>query len=380
MRIGISALNLSFDRGFANAGMSRYCFGLIDALMRSYGEHEFHVFVNRTVEIPPDWKADKRFFFHRPRGPARGSRIISEIIGGSLHVAKIKPDAYLSTSIVLPLRCPCPKGLVVHDLFPLTHPEMFTATKAKVLAQLNGWSMNRSDVVVANSHHTKSQILQYYRYSSDKVVVAHLGLGNAGPALEPSMVADSDLERAGVPFKRFVFTIGTLEPRKNLSRLIEAFAKVVSKIDPDIGLVIGGGKGWKESGIFDAVRKLGLENRVVFLGYVPDDDVPKLFARCEFYVFPSTIEGFGIPSLEAHHFGAPLVSSNAGALPEVAGPAAVLFNPHSVDLMADALLEGFKRRNERGELVEKGRAFATQFSWDACAKTTMDALTALVPK
>ncbi len=380
MRIAISALNLSTESGSSNAGISRYCYGLIEALHQLPDKHEYIVFLRKGVEPPGHWKSDPRFKFVGPRGPRRKSLTISEIIGGSLQVRKYKPQAYLSTAHAVPMYCKCPKALVVHDLFPVTHPEFFTKKMAKVTAMVNGWAINKCQLLLANSQHTKQEILRIYKCPDSKVKVIYLGLGNIQEAVEPGSVSDVELKRIGVPFKKFLFTIGTLEPRKNLPRLIESFAQISKGLEPDFGLAIAGAKGWKESGIFQKLRKLSMEDRVTFLGYVADEDVPKLFARCEFFVFPSTIEGFGIPALEALHFGAPLVCSDAGALPEVAGPDAVLFNPHSHDLMEGALKEGLRRSAQRDALVEKGKEFAKQFDWQTTARQTLDAIVKMAAK
>jgi|CXWL01.1.fsa_nt_gi glycosyltransferase involved in cell wall biosynthesis len=380
MRIAISALNLSTESGFTNAGISRYCFGLIDALHQLPDKHEYIVFLRKGVEPPQHWKADSRFKFVGPRGPRRKSLSIAEIIGGSLQVRKYKPQVYLSTAHAVPMFCKCPKAMVVHDLFPVTHPEFFTKKMAKMTAMINGWAMNKCQLLLANSEHTKQEIQKIYKFHDSKVRVVYLGLGNVKEPVDPESVTDIELKRIGVAFKKFLFTIGTLEPRKNLPRLIESFAQVSKDLDTDFGLAIAGAKGWKESGIFQKLRELSMEDRVTFLGYVADDDVPKLFARCEFFVFPSTIEGFGIPALEALHFGAPLVCSNAGALPEVAGPDAVLFNPHSHDLMEGALKEGLARKDRREELVAKGKEFAKKFNWETTAKQTLDAVVKMAAK
>jgi glycosyltransferase involved in cell wall biosynthesis len=184
--------------------------------------------------------------------------------------------------------------------------------------------------------------------------------------VNPQTVSDDDLRRLGVPYDRYFFALGTLEPRKNLVMLFEALALLPS----DVCLAIAGGKGWKDSPIFARIEELGIAHRVAFLGYVPDADLPKLFARAEAFVFPSLYEGFGMPVLEAMLAGSPVLAADRPAMREVGGDAAQYFDPESPEDIARALHQPL----DRTQMVHRGLARAGTFTWETAATKTLDVL------
>ncbi len=373
MRIGIGALNMQSAAGHAKAGISRYCTGLIEGLRDLNSEHEFVVMTGPTFEVPEAWRNDARLMFPKAEGPFLGNKMLRELLIGPTWLRRFHLDAYLSTAHGTPAWGRTRRGIVVHDLFPATHPEMFSRKDALSIARINAWAMRKSEVVIANSRHTAGEIERLYGLKAPKVCVVPLALGNLESPVEPSQVPNEELLRIGVPFEKYIFTIGTLEPRKNLPRLIEAFAEIASA-HPQLGLAIAGAKGWKDHSIATTVTRLGIEDRVAFLGYVADADLPKLFARSEFFVCASIVEGFGIPVLEAHAFGAPVVTSSGGALAEVADPRSIFFDPMDVLSIKTALNKSLALGNERSDRVASGKQHATLYSWKATAQQTLDAL------
>ena len=184
--------------------------------------------------------------------------------------------------------------------------------------------------------------------------------------------------RYGLP-ARYLLAVGTLEPRKNLTTLVRAFARLRdrSEIDRAVGLVLAGARGWLDDPIFRTVQSLGLEDAVRFPGFIDDDDLPAVYQGAELVVFPSLYEGFGLPLLEAMACGAPVVASNTSALPEVAGGAAILVDPLDVDGMARAVAGVLGDEALRGRLREDGVARASEFSWETAARRTLDAYASL---
>jgi glycosyltransferase involved in cell wall biosynthesis len=220
-----------------------------------------------------------------------------------------------------------------------------------------------SDVLLTNSEATKSELLRLFPRLRKPIGVTPLGIGNLGEPCDPGTVSREELKNLGVPFERFALCLGTVEPRKNLARLLEAWPLAAQKL-PDTGLVVVGAKGW--GGAIPS-----LPGRVAYLGYLDDKQLPMLFARCEFLICASLDEGFGLPVLEALHFGAPVVLSNRGALQEVAGELAVYFDPYSVEAIAAALISGFQRGADKVSLVARGMSRARLFSWEAAADSTI---------
>jgi glycosyltransferase involved in cell wall biosynthesis len=176
--------------------------------------------------------------------------------------------------------------------------------------------------------------------------------------------------RYGLGDAPFVLAVGTLQPRKNYVRLIQAFA-AISNLQPltsNLHLVIAGGKGWRYDAIFAEVEKLGLRDRVLFPGFVADADLPALYSAARVLAYPSIYEGFGLPMLEAMACGTPVVTSTASCMPEVAGDAALLVPPTDVDALAAALDRALTDEALRADLIAKGRARARQFSWAKSAR------------
>ena len=171
----------------------------------------------------------------------------------------------------------------------------------------------------------------------------------------------------------YILFVGTLQPRKNLIRLIEAFSNLQSPIS-NIQLIIAGKKGWLYEETFRQVEELGLEWKVVFTDYAPEGDLPALLSGASLFVFPSLYEGFGLPVLEAMACGTPVVCSNVSSLPEVAGEAAILVDPLDVEELATAMERVLGDEELRAELTERGFEQARRFSWEKCARQTLDVL------
>ena len=187
----------------------------------------------------------------------------------------------------------------------------------------------------------------------------------------PQSESDEALQRHGLQADYFLH-VGTLEPRKNLVRLIQAFDLVRRKSHEDIQLVLAGGKGWKYESIFEEIHRLNLHDSVRLLGYVPDEDLPGLIKGARAVVYPSLYEGFGIPPLEAMAVGTPVLTSNTSSLPEVVGDAAVLVDPEDVGSIASGMEDIWTDGDLRQSLQEKGWLRAQRFAWDKSARQTMD--------
>ena len=178
----------------------------------------------------------------------------------------------------------------------------------------------------------------------------------------------------------YVLALGNLEPRKNLTTLLQAFARLrqSAEVDPEIQLVLAGARGWLDKPIYRTVRSLGLENVVCFPGFIEDDDLPAVYHGAAVFVFPSLYEGFGLPVIEAMACGVPVISSNTSSMPEVAGGAAMLVDPLDADQMAAAIVRVLGDEGLRDGLRQQGIARARQFSWEAAARQTLDLYASLL--
>ena len=239
-------------------------------------------------------------------------------------------------------------------------------------------SMKRSDIIVTDSEFSKSEIIKYYPQFEEKIRVVPCGvdLNKFTPEIESAEIA-----RIKINFSihgDYFLYLGTLEPRKNLVRLIEGYAKFREKSlaeDKDKKLpylVLAGAKGWQFDEIFEKVTNLGLESSVIFTSYIPDEDLSPLIHGAIAFVFPSIYEGFGLPPLEAMACGTPVVVSNAASLPEVVGDCGVIVDAFDTDSIAKGLEDIFTDEFLRRKLSEKGIRRAKDFTWKRSAEILHD--------
>jgi glycosyltransferase involved in cell wall biosynthesis len=278
-------------------------------------------------------------------------------------------ELFHATDFVLPPTLPATKTiLTVHDLSFVRTPETATPVLKAYLDRVVPRSVRRADHVIADSQATKDDLVELYGTPPDKISVL---LSGVNPQYKP--VIDSDILRHvrrkyGIPLDvPYIFSIGTIQPRKNYGRLIEALARLREEF-ADLYLVIAGGKGWLDTPIFETVQRLNLQDVVIFTGFVDDADVPPLYsdALCTSYV--SLYEGFGFPVVESMACGTPVVTSNVSSLPEVAGEAALMVDPYDVEAITAALRQLVSDSALQAELIEAGRSQAAQFTWEKSAQ------------
>jgi glycosyltransferase involved in cell wall biosynthesis len=257
--------------------------------------------------------------------------------------------------------------ITVHDLSFLFYPQGFRALNRSYLQLLTRLSARRARRVIAVSHSTKRDLVQHYRLLPDKVDVIHNGVDASFRPLPADQVA-AFRTRAGLP-DRFVLFVGTLEPRKNVARLIEAYAQLPKERPP---LMLVGGRGWLYDDIFARVEALDLSDEVRFVGYVPAEDLPCWYNAAELFVYPSLYEGFGLPPLEAMACGTAVITSTASSLPEVVGEAGLLVDPAEPAALAMAMEQILSDRELRETVRAAGRVRAQGFSWKETARCTVD--------
>lgn len=259
--------------------------------------------------------------------------------------------------------------VVVHDtvafLFPKDHQN-----KARWVEKLTGsLALKHASQIVAVSENTKQDLLKLFTKLDEKKVLV---IGEAARQSFRIIESKDELKRVCNKYEippKFILFVGTLEPRKNLVRLIKAYALLKEGIRNTYKLVIAGRKGWYYKEIFETVRECKLEDNVIFTGYVPDEDLPYILNAATLFVMPSLYEGFGLPLLEAFACGTPVVSSATGALKEVAFDAALTFDPQDELALADALRQGVEDKDLRTALQAKGFERLKLYSWQKVAET-----------
>jgi glycosyltransferase involved in cell wall biosynthesis len=250
---------------------------------------------------------------------------------------------------------------VLHDAFFWEFPEHYNSLWLRLFHAVGVPAMHKAHVVIVPSEHTRRQVTKFTQLPAEKIVVVHEGARPFPP-----------MKVAAAPFSApYLFHLGVLEKRKNLPRLITAFAQL-SETHPDLLLVLAGGVSNKQNlndfpAIEAAIQKFGLLDKVKLMGRVSDEQAAILFSHALAYVFPSYNEGFGLPVLEAFRFGIPVAVANNSALPEVGGEAVITFDPYSVDAIFDALFKLVEDELLRQSLVKKGHERLKEFSWQQAA-------------
>lgn len=284
------------------------------------------------------------------------------------------PDALFVPAHVLPLHCPVPAVVTVHDLGYRHYPEAHRLFDRWYL----DWTTHRHARVarhlIADSQATKDDLIRFYGADPARISVVYLGRDETlAPVNDPQHIAAATA-RYNINGPYFLY-LGTLQPRKNLVRLVEAFQQALTALpDEPVKLVIAGRQGWLYAEIFERVQQLGLENRVIFPGFIAAADKPALLSGALAYLFPSLYEGFGLPVLEAMACGTPVLTSNVSSLPEVAGEAALLVDPHQTAQIAAGLVQLVQDDGLRRHLVTQGFRQIRQFSWTAAAAQVLEIL------
>lgn len=277
-------------------------------------------------------------------------------------------DLLHEPDFVLPPTLPrTPTLLTVHDLSFIRDPDSAFPPLRRYLNRVVPRSVARATRVLADSLATKNDLCELLGAPPEKITVMYGGVdARFQPVREPQRLAALRVKyRLGT--EPFILGLGTIQPRKNYRRLIQAFSNLKPRM-PDLKLIIAGGKGWLYDDIFAEVERLGLKDQVLFPGLVDDEDLPALYSAAELMAYPSLYEGFGLPVLEAMACGTPVVTSNVSSLPEVSGEAALLVNPTDVEAITEAMRRLLQDADLRRQIVARGFEQARQFTWDRAAR------------
>jgi len=384
MRIGID-ITSAVRQG---AGIGRFTRELIRALLALDSPHE-HILFAATGGMPRATAQSRLAYITQPATARRSPLstlhfpLSDDWLHRIWHRARLpipiealmgRVDVFHEPDFVLPPTLPrAHTVLTVHDLTFIRDPESAFPRLRRYLNRVVPRSVVRATRVLADSLATKNDLIELLGVSPDKITVLYGGVdARFAPVREPERLA-AVRAKYDIGPDPFILGIGTLQPRKNYQRLIQAFAKLQATAfdlqlsTSGIQLVIVGGKGWLYDGIFAEVRRLGLASRVLFPGFADDDDLPTLYSAAEMLAYPSIYEGFGLPILEAMACGTPVVTSTTSSLPELAGNAALLVEPTDADALAAAMRRLLQDTDLRRRLVADGFDQARQFTWEKAA-------------
>jgi glycosyltransferase involved in cell wall biosynthesis len=342
------------------SGTGRYVEELLRALVLLEGDHELTVWWPADVPYG-DWSVDVELV-RQPRGIWH--RIQRE---RALRRVQKEFDVIHFPASIGPMGGGHNVVVTVHDCIFLRHPKWFRWERALYYRWAGRRSARRSGHVIADSEYTAHDLAELMEVSPPHVSVVPLGVSeNFAP--QPRAATDAFRERNGFP-KHFFLYVGTLEPRKNLARLVRAWNDVADDIRED--LVIAGRAGWKPDEFNRAIAGVRHEKRIHCPGYITSEDLPLAYSAARGFVWPSLYEGFGLPVLEAMACGTPTITSNTTSLPEVVGDGALLVDPSDQRGIAEAMVQVSTDDGLCARLSEAGRRRAATFTWTRCAEETL---------
>jgi glycosyltransferase involved in cell wall biosynthesis len=367
MHIGLNAHLLSSSSSYRAAGINSYIYNLLHHLPDVAQHHHFTAFLGDkgaaealsglTTEVSTlsTERPAIRVLWEQFLLPVRLTRLGIELLHS---LAFVQPVAMSGTSVV-----------TVYDLSFVLFPQGLPPWRRLYLKWGTARSARSADRVIAISDSTKQDLVELLNVLEAKVDVVPCGVDDDFKPLERPELLEQLRTRRGLPQHMLLF-VGTLEPRKNLITLLRSYNLLRDRIQAP-SLVIAGPSGWGHEDVFTAVRDLGLEDSVMFPGYVPRDELPLWYNAADLFVYPSLYEGFGLPALEAMSCGTPVVASNVSSLPEVVGDAGILVEPTDPEALADALHKVLIDRPLREDLRSKGLQRAETFTWSRAAAETV---------
>jgi glycosyltransferase involved in cell wall biosynthesis len=370
VRIAIDASTIS-----TQGGPRTYVLGLLEALLKLDQENSYTIFYNdpshlgrfpraREIVLPGKTPLARLWREHRLLPEAcRRERI------DLLHCPKS----------AVPFRSPCPVVVTLHDLIPIKHPET-----EKFAARLY-WRLQipiaarRSDFIITDSEHARREIIADFNVPAGRIRAIMLGFDPAMGGKRDRTTTRKILAKHNLP-DDYILYVGTIQPRKNLATLIEAFHLLKRDRDVPHKLVIVGRKGWLYDQLFTRIHKLGLDDEILFTGFVSDEELPFIYDRACVFVYLSLFEGFGLPPLEAMACGVPVITSNTTSLPEVVGDAGITLPPTDVSRVHEALRQVLGDEALRKTMRHAGLERAQMFSWEAAARETLEVYKAVLSK
>lgn len=365
MRVGISAYLLHAGSSYRAAGVSSYVRQLLTHLPRVRPDHSYIAFHGRDA---PQLSGVQSVLSAVPtdRPPAR---VAWEQLALPLQAKGHRVDVLHGTVNVLPLLLRTPTVVTVHDLSFMRYPDRFLPAKVAYLRVAVATSVRRAGHVIAVSEHTRHDVLDLLGASADRISVVHQGVDCSF-----HLMSEKERER----FRRrtwggrpYLLHVGTLEPRKNLDLLIRAFSEVRRKLGIPHALALVGGRGWMSDSLATLIAKLGLEEDVRLVGFVPAEELPLWYNCADLFAYPSAYEGFGLPVLEAMACGLPAITSASSALQELAGGACLMVEPDSEEALQEAMAQLLQKADLREQMREAGLHRARQFSWAETARKTV---------
>ena len=361
---------------YSGFGIGRYVSNLVRAMLEEDPALElrlYGVFLRgrRQVLAQHDWPDPRRAKFCGFPMPARLVPRLARCLPISARSFCGPFDLFHDTDYAVTPVGSRPRIATIHDAAYLRERGYVSAEQSEKMRGIVERLLRGVDHVLTLSEFSKGDLVEAFNMDPDHITVAHLGVDQVFLEEPQGEAIAATMERYGVDDPYAVY-IGTLEPRKNLVRLVRAFAQLL-EVEPEYRLLLIGRKGWAAERVFDEIERQGVSRSVQWLGVIPDEDVVHLLKGASMLAYPSLYEGFGLPALEGMAAGVPVLSSDSHALREVCGDGALLVDPTSESEIFEGMRTLALDRGEAHEIAARGKARAREFSWRGCARKTLDA-------
>lgn len=369
MRIAVNTRFLIKDK---LEGIGWFTFEVLQRLVKQHPEHEFIFLFDRPYAPEFIFGPNVQPVVLFP--PARHATLWYWWFEWSIPLAlkRYKADMFLSPDGFLSLNTKVKTLMVTHDIAHVHFPEQIPFHGRVFYKHFVPKYLKRADQVVTVSHFTKSDIIEHYGIPNEKIAVACNGCRETFQPLGESEKSAIRMQYA--EGKPYFFYLGAVHPRKNIPRLIHAFDLFKQQTGHEMKLLIAGRLAWQTGEVYDAYEKVSCKEDIVFLGYVPDDQLPKLMGAAFALTYLSLFEGFGVPLLEAMNCKVPIIGADAASIPEVVAKAGILVDPFDVMAISKSMQQIVEEEDLRKRLVSKGVEQAKQFSWDKAAQVVYENL------
>ncbi|MHA7115239.1 glycosyltransferase family 4 protein [Pseudomonas promysalinigenes] len=361
---------------FPLTGIGRYTYELATRLQRSSEINDLQFFAGRRFLPSLPTAADQSDAVHGLKRLVQKNAVVVEAYRRLMPYLRKRAlkghedHLYHSPNYYLPPFAG-PSVATFHDLSPFTWAHCHAPQIARFLQKELTLTLQRADALITDSHYTRQELADYFGWPIERIHAVPLA---SSPEFHPRS-ADSlreALARYGLQAGGYSLFVGTIEPRKNLETLLDAYGKLPVALRQRWPLILTGYHGWRSEAIHQRIAQAQQQGWARYLGFAASEDLPLLYAGARLFTFPSHYEGFGLPVLEAMSSGVPVVCSNSSSLPEVAGQAALMCAPGDVDGLSALLRQGLEDENWRLAAVQQGLTHAAGFSWERCAQATIE--------
>jgi glycosyltransferase involved in cell wall biosynthesis len=365
LKVGIDVREL--ERGKAT-GIGQYLKNFLEVGVKDRYDWTFILFGNQNSAIDLDASNIKKIFI------PEYFTVLWDQVQLPYYLAKEKIDVFLTPYFKAPLIISCKLVVIINDLIPILSKEYRSLDRLcnriyfKALAKA---STVRANKIIAISHHSKIDILKNFKTPEDKVEIIHLSVDGSYRPLMNNLKQVKNKYGIG---KNYILYFGNFNPHKNVRTLLKAYSGLPREIKSQYQLVLGGRKDSHCVELENCARQLGIENNVIFTGFIFEEDLPTIYSAASLFIFPSLYEGFGLPPLEAMACGTPVIVSNTTSLPEVVGDAGILLDPENVQKFTDAILTVLSDNELKDKLREKGLSRAKKFTVHKTASNILNLL------